>query len=138
MDSFLSLMMGQVSVVVVFKTSWLFSVNLMAVILSSQPAGCSSVSTLALATTSTPVSFLSQVFEYSDSTLLTSCALSLPFCHSLWPYCCLLQPSRITSRRFINHSDNHRIPAGEMSMNVVGERQRTKAFIRIYKGTILY
>lgn len=67
------------SVVVMFETSWLFSANMMAVILRSQPAGCNSVSTLAVAVTSKLIS-LSQVSEYSDSFLLTSCTLYATLC----------------------------------------------------------
>lgn len=78
--------MGQVFLLL-FETSWLFSANMIAVILPSQPAGCNSVSTLAVAVTSKLIS-LSQVSEYSDSFLLTSCTLFMP----LYAYAVTLLP----------------------------------------------
>lgn len=72
MDSVLSSVLGQVSVVLVFKACWLFPAHPMAVSPSAQPAGWGSGSTLSLWPL-LPVFLLSQVSEYSDSFLLTSC-----------------------------------------------------------------
>lgn len=138
MDSVLSSVLGQVSVVLVFKACWLFPAHPMAVSPSAQPAGWGSGSTLPLWPLF-PVFLLSQVSEYSDSFLLHH-VLSYAFLPLFqWLYCFLVQPNRVISRRSINHSGNHWMPAGERSVDAVGERQkRTKAFIKIYNRNILY
>lgn len=128
MDSVLSLAMGQVSVVMVFKASWLFSVNLMAVILSSSQLAV----TLSPLWLLLPLACQCPFFPKGLNILIplfwhhVYLSAFLPLFPYSCPYCFLLQPSRITSRRSINHNGNHWVPAGEMSMGVVGERQKAQ------------
>lgn len=107
MHSFSVLANGpSVSVLVVSETCWLFSADLMAVSLPPQPAGCSSITALALAITNWPV-FPSQESELLFF-FLKWCTFSLPL------YVCamaLLPQSRITSRRSTGHSGNQMSPS---------------------------